>query len=428
MNKNTPPIAFLKEKGLFIFFVVLTLFPTVRVFVLGSDPADSALELLLAALPELLLVVLCGIYFLHYVQHQKPTFHVLDYMMIAYILYNLLAGFMLANDFSASMYGVRMTYLPMIFYFLVSFSNFSKERIEKFLYRIFQLCFEIAVIGLIIYFFFPKVQTYFSQLISDKGEAEYFIIRMTSVFWTPVLFGVLMTAGVLFWQYKYLQEQRKVYLLYIAILFISVCLSVSRGPIISAIFGVVLMAILRIDWKNNVRVFGLTLGCFLIVSFYINNPLKFSKWILFSTQETVQLKEGNTRADLAKNTYQLIADNPMGIGLGKAGHVAVQRFDPARKDVSFTTTDGWYLKLLVETGYIGLLFYILILITFIIYCLKYMRTHRFDWMWFIFVFGAVVSLQNVVSNVLDFYLFAYLYWFILGLCVYILKKEKHAAS
>ena len=118
----------------------------------------------------------------------------------------------------------------------------------------------------------------------------------------------------------------------------------------------------------------------------------------------------------------------MGIGLGKAGHVAVQRFDPSRKDVSFTTTDGWYMKLLVETGYIALIFYALILATFIVVCLKYVKTHSFDWMWFIFVFGAVVSLQNVVSNVLDFYLFAYLYWFVLGLCVFILKKEKYAAS
>ena len=147
-----------------------------------------------------------------------------------------------------------------------------------------------------------------------------------------------------------------------------------------------------------------------------------------STKETFQLKEGNTRAELVKNTWRLLDKNPMGIGLGKAGHVAVQRFDISRTDVSFTTTDGWYLKLLVESGYSSLILYLGMLLTFLSYLTRYLRRQSFDMMWFVFVFTAVVAIQNIVSNVLDFYLFADLYWFIFGLGVFYLKRVKHGIT
>ncbi len=419
---------FLRENRVFIFFVFLCVFPTLRVITIGSSSSDSLVEYLISALPEMMLFVISASYFLKFVRGKKPIIHFIDIAVGVFVVYALIAGSILSNDLKASLYGIRLSYLPVVFYFLVSGSQFRLVQLEIFLHRFFTLSLGIALVGLIIYVVFPEFQTYMNSLVTDRKQAAYFVVRMTSIFWTPVVFGVIVSSSILYWQYRYFQEEKKVYLVYLTLLFVCLFLSVSRGPMIGGFLGVIFMGVLVRKWRAAFIVFGLFLITYVSTAYYIKSPVELTVWIFSSTQSTFDMDEDNTRAKLVHDAVEKLEKHPMGLGLGKAGHVAVQLNTENREDISLTTTDGWYLKLLLETGYISLALYLVILIAFVRECVLYLRRHSFDLMTFVFAFGGVVALQCFVSNLLDFYMFSYLYWFILGIGVYLLKNSKHGAA
>ncbi len=409
---------------IFLFFVFLCIFPTFRVLTIGSSSSSSAGEFVIAALPEVLLVLLSFRYFLKFLKYNRPKVHFLDILVGVYALYGIIAGFSLANDFKASLYGLRLSYLPIGFYYLASWSHFKWETLERILHWIFTLSLWISLVGLIIYFIFPSLQTYMNSLVTERQQATYFVVRMTSIFWTPVVFGVLVCASVLYWMYRYLSDPKGLYLLYLLLLFACLFLSVSRGPMIGGFLGIILMILLARQWKKGGLILGLFLVSYLVSSFYIKSPVELTKWIFYSSQATVEMDEEDTRVALANDAIEKIKANPMGLGLGNAGHVAVQLNSENRADISLTSTDGWYIKLLLETGFVSLFLYVLLLFGFVVAYWQYFKKHHFDILTFTFVFGAVVTLQCLVSNVLDFYFFSYLYWFILGVAVYLLKNVK----
>ena len=104
----------------------------------------------------------------------------------------------------------------------------------------------------------------------------------------------------------------------------------------------------------------------------------------------------------------------MGYGLGKAGHVARRFFKDDDKTASVYSTDGWYLKMACETGGWGILSFTIISFLYFFQSLKYLRKKRGTINLFFFLIFIFTSIQNLGSNVLDFYIFANLYWLIIG--------------
>ena len=120
----------------------------------------------------------------------------------------------------------------------------------------------------------------------------------------------------------------------------------------------------------------------------------------------------------------------LGDGLGKSGHVAARFSDPLQgqnaavsSKVSIASTDGWYLKLANETGIWGLFSYFILSGTLFIVSIKYMIKNSFGLYSFLFTLFVIVNIENITSNVLDFYLFSYLYWFLLGVMIFYLKLK-----
>ena len=413
---------YFKENNLLLFFVFVTFFPTVRMLLIGSDASTNILEYFISVLPELLFF---GILFWNSIQwFNRGVFklHTFDKLVIFYIAYNLVVGLIVANDLAMSIYAIRLTYLPMFIYFIASFYSFKFQKIELIVKKIVDFFLLIAIIGLLLYFMFPKIQHYFLFEASNGVIPEYFIIRMTSVLWTPVVFSSIMAASILYYFYQYLKDHKRINLLYLAILFICLFLSVSRGAMIAITFGIVVLGFLKMDIKKIIVILLLETATFSLVGFYVSNPIEFGSWIVSSSKETMEMKKGVTRVDLWQKSNKELLSHPFGFGLGKAGHVAARFQSEKDKKVSTTSTDGWFLKTILETGYIALAFYFVISLFFALNWWSYFRKYGFDILTFIFVLGLVVNVQNLVSNVLDFYLFSYFYWFIIGIFVLKLKR------
>lgn len=415
---------YLKKNQLSIFFSVLVFFPTIRLLVIGSEHA-SGLGLVLSVLPELLFGMILLFTVNQFIKSKNRKFSLLDKLVLGYFLFNVLLGVYLAHNLKASIYGFRLSYLPMLAYFAGSFYWDKSVDIEKLFKGFFKILVLIAIIGFLLYFVFPDLHLYFHKMTTDKPIAQAFgsIVRMTSILWTPVVFGVLMMTAFFYWIYNYFKTGSNWALLYIFIVGIALILSISRGPILASIIGFILLCFLCRNLKRIVTASGvlvLTVGVTLLT---LTNQSRMFGWILESSEETMSLEKGNTRVDLWYEVMNTVKHNPMGLGLGKAGHAAVQNFPPGTPGVSFASTDGWYFKLMLETGVFSLALYLTMALFFFIAMIKYIRRNSFDFVSFIFILFVTVGLVNLVSNVLDFYLFSYLYWLILGAFALRLKQE-----
>ncbi len=412
------------NKGILAYFIFASLFLTIRLLWIGSDASDSAGEFLISMLPELFVFGLTVYFLAWFFQHRESQqFHYLDWFIIVYIVSNVVLGTFLAHDLKLSLYAVRMSYLPMIFFFFTSFSDAGKPELEKLVQWIFGLMIGIAVTGLVLYFCFYDAMIFMIQKTTAE-VAQYFIVRMTSIFWTPVHFATFMSVTMLFFFYRSTKKISWQNLLIQAIIAACVFMSVTRGAMIVLVIGLIMLTCFSRNWKAFLYTLLVMTGAFLLVSFYISGPAEFLNWILTSASDTMGLKKGVTRVDLWLDAISSFKDRPFGQGLGKAGHVAARFFDENSTEASVASTDGWFLKLANETGIWGLITYLTISITIFVVSIKHMLKIGFGFYSFLFTVFIIVNIQNLVSNILDFYMFSYFYWLLIGIMVYHLKTAK----
>lgn len=415
---------YLKSNQLSVFLSLLVFFPTARLLVIGSDHA-TGLGLLIGLIPEILFVFILVWFLASAIRDTNRKTHLLDKLVIGYFLFNIIVGFYLAHDLKASLYGFRLSYLPMLGYFVCSYYWDKKADIERIFHRLFQVLVLAAVIGFIIYFFLPGVGLYFHKLTTDKPVAMAFVgfVRMTSIFWTPVVFAMLMLSAFCYWTYRYLKTGNVLELIFSIITINAVFLSASRGPMIASFVAFVLLLCFSKIRKFKLLIAGVFFCELLVLYLFVGQFTELMEWVFISSKQTASLEASNSRVSLWADVMHSVQHNPMGLGLGKAGHTAVQLFPPNTPGVSFASTDGWYFKLMIETGIPALVFYLVVSLIFFISMIRYIRRTGLDFVSVIFAVFVVTGLVNMVSNALDFYMFSYLYWFLLGLFVFKLKQE-----
>ncbi len=416
---------YLKKNQLSIFLSVLAFFPTIRLLTIGSEHV-TGFSLLLGLVPEILFSIIAFFGFRSIYKDSNRKIHLFDKLVVIYFLFNVIMGVCLAQNLLASVYGFRLTYLPMIGYFVCSFYWDRQVDIEKLFHRIFKTLVLVAVIGFLIYFMFPQVQFYFNKLVTNEPVAMAFpgFVRMTSIFWTPVVFAMLMLAAFCYWTYRYFKNGSSWELIYMLITVNAVFFSVSRGPMIASSIAFVLFLILGKNLRFKLIASGVILLEVLIFYLFVPQFTELMEWVFVSSKQTVSLESTNSRVSLWTDVIHSIKYNPMGLGLGKAGHVAVQLFPPNTPGVSQASTDGWYFKLMIETGIPALILYLSMSLVFFISMIRYQIRNGLGFVSVIFAVLIVTGLVNLVSNALDFYMFSYLYWFLIGIFVFKLKQEK----
>lgn len=397
------------------FFIFGSLFLTIRLLLMGADASQTMSQYLLSVLPELFVCFILIYFLIPIVKKQTVLkFNYFDWILIVYIFSNVLIGVFIAKDLKLSIYAIRMSYLPMLFYFISSYYSFGINELKLLVDKIFKWFVIVAIIGLVLYFGFYDVMII--MILKTKSVvSEYFIVRMTSVFWTPVVFGTFMTSTFLYFFYRSTQSNSIINYVFQAIIGICVFLSVTRGAMIVLFIGLILLAIISRKWKPFLISMSIMTLVYFSVAYYIATPSVFIDWILHSASETIGLKAGVTRVDLWIQAFSDFKNHPFGLGLGKAGHVAARFFEKSSTEASATSTDGWFLKLANETGVWGLFSYFALSAFLFISSIRYIRKFGYDFFCFLFVIFLIINIQNLVSNVLDFYLFSYLYWMLIGI-------------
>ncbi|PJC62099.1 MAG: hypothetical protein CO022_06325 [Flavobacteriales bacterium CG_4_9_14_0_2_um_filter_32_27] len=409
----------------FLFFLLGLLFPSFRLLMIGSNESTTVYEYFIAALPEILLLFI-SVVTIFYLLKEKITISlsITDKFIFLFLLFNVIIGSILAANSKISLYGFRTSYLPIFFYFIARFLPLKKEDIIQLIDKIFILFSIFGLLGIVIYFFFFDFMV---EMIHKTGSVvtEYFIPRMTSILWTPVVFGTFMSITFCYFYFKLFQkESSKKNYIYLSIASFCTLFSISRGSIIIMLIGLFLVPLLFKKWKLFAITFAIISIQFLALGFYINSPKVVSSWMIKSYTETADLENGVSRVELWKNAFHDFQKKPFGYGLGKAGHVAT-RFYSKKSDVAaVSSTDGWFLKIINETGLLGLLTYVLLSIVFIKTTWNNYKEKHIPIVGFMLIMFILVNIQNIVSNVLDFYLFSYLFWMLLGFTENIKSDKK----
>lgn len=410
---------------LLLFFLLMPFFPTIRILTIGTQSAQGGAQMFLSLIPEIAFVAIMLWAIINQLKSGwKLRWHRFDWVVLVFVVQGIVTGAILSGDIELIVQGIRMSYLPIGMYFIASFLELKKEMWWSLLHRIFLSILGLGVIGILLYFVFPGLNMYFLSQVSGEALPEYFIVRMTSVFWTPVVFSSFITVALIYFVYRYFETASRIFLLFIFICSFCLWMSVSRGAILAFITTFILLLVLRKKFRSVLMVL---LSCTLsaaTVFIYTNNSSGFAKWLAASTAETFQMEQGVSRVELWRQSVELLKEHPQGLGLGKAGHIA-KRYESERTHTPMggAATDGWYLKHALEVGIPGLLIYLVILVLTVVFWFRYYRKHGYDRVSLLFTIGVFVNIQNIVSNVNDFYLFSYLYWLLFGIFVAHLKRS-----
>ncbi|MEX1190258.1 MAG: O-antigen ligase family protein [Bacteroidia bacterium] len=400
-------------------FIFGTIFPTLRAVLIGSEGSTSVIDYAISAIPDVITLFIFCISLLIHKEKTGNYFFSLnkrDYILIFILAYSLIVGGLISGDIKLIVYSVRMTYLPMLFYFTARLlGSFWEEEFVFKLIKTFMYWLGItAIIGLLLYFVFDNLEEQLKDIVhANKGE--YYIERLNSIYHAPTLNGSYMAMAALFflmlWHFSINIPQ----IVFLFAISASLLLSVSRGGIIGFIVSASAGIVWIRRWKSTVFVGFLVLASVWVTSLAVGLSFNNLGWIFKSTASTVKMEEGVTRVGLWESAYTNIKDKPFGYGLGKSGWIAYRFLKDSDESSSYTSTDGWYLKQANETGIIGVLSYLVFFAFYIVHVFPAVKRNSFDLLMFILLLLFQVLLVCLVSNVLDYFTFNAVFWFLLAL-------------
>lgn len=403
-----------------VFVIFICLFPTVRLLLFGSGESQNHLASLTTILPEIfvVLIYLITIYKFSFGQNlQLKKIVSFDWYFLFFIFSNILIGVILSNDLKISVYGFRATYLSMFFYFIGrTFNGYEESESNILLERIFKWFVLFSCIGLFVHFVFSDFEMRMIQLTGHE-QTKYFVARMTSLLWTPVLFGTLMAVSSLYFCFKILTTNKKSYYLFLCIVWVCLFLTVSRGPIIGFLIGFIALSVIFKKWKTSMIIFLYMVCSVAILSLILTGSLEMLGWIFTSTADTMAMTDDVSRVKRWLISFEDFKKRPWGYGLGKAGETAFRFFKDTTTPAAVYSTDGWYLKIACETGIYGLLSYLLLSGIYFFKAIKFLKLNSTTFVSFSFALFLMINAQNIVANTLDFHPFIGIYWLIIGISV-----------
>ncbi len=403
-------------RAILFFMLTIWLSPTIQLMATHGLPPHGLSDVLIMLLPDLALSCVVIAFFLH---TKSPVIkpNALDYLVLGFILVNVFWGFLINDNPVNAFKGFRITYLPISFYFLGRMWNPKAEELTKTFKSLFFVFVIMALLGWIIWLFLPDL---IERMYDYSGHpvAEYFIVRMSSLLWTPVLFGTLMAwaSYYYFWQTIRNETFWNKHLLMLLITFSALVMSVSRGPLLS-FFGVLLVLAPFFKYpRKSFLLFGILVFFQSLISLSVNGNLDFQVWMVRSTASTLGLERDVTRVNRWEKSFNAFLEQPMGYGLGNAGAVAYNSNNTTVKKAALST-DGWYLKLACETGIPGLISFFILAVSFFVSLWKNREQSTQILGFSALGLALMIVIQSITSNVFDFYPYIALFWMILGLSI-----------
>lgn len=211
--------------------------------------------------------------------------------------------------------------------------------------------------------------TYELEWLYNRGRKTHVLstgIRYFSFFTDAANFGTGMGFSMVVFSLIAFYEKNKwmkYYLIFVACLAAyGLIISGTRSALVVPLIGYMSFMILSKRWMTMLKI-GILLIAFIgFLKFtYIGHGVAEIRRMrsLFSTEDASL----QVRVDNQNLIREYLADKPFGVGLGLGGGKAL-KFDPGSYIASIPT-DSWFVLLWVETGIVGLVLYLLVML----YCL-----------------------------------------------------------
>lgn len=356
-------------------------------------------------------------------------FNSLDFFIIFFILINFLSLFnVIALNNSMFIYLKGLTYclLPITGYFLFSFSKyFNYESVNKFL-NVYLITAVLSIV-LGVYFFLVQPNFYVNYILKSyegiiSENDSLFQLRLLSYYGDPTLIGNIASVSLAILYYlkkceiNYLQNRFTVFFLQIIILS-GVILSFARSAWVASLF-LLFIHQLKISKIKFIKIAFFT-TLFIILILILIKDLRDN--LLYSfieerfTSLTTSFKERNGQLEWGKNIF---LNNPLGIGLGQAGHKSFTG------DLSRGVYDNNYLRILVELGIQGAISFLSIFFYTLYLSLKGMTNKEHKNIYFlIFSVLFIFYFQSIGSNIIDLHYSSFIFWSFIGI-LSLLEKNK----
>ncbi len=320
--------------------------------------------------------------------------------------------------------GLHLTVIPALLYIIILNSEISED--EDIISKTFiQIAFIIAIIGLVAYYSRPL---YFKELfyaVGNEGDASDYV-RFVSVFFTPNVCGNFLSTGFAICLAKLISEKSsKIYLIPLLVFGYCVLLTLSRGSW-AYLVGVIVVALIIIKPQKGIIVgivifigyilFSSTIDSWLDT--FMGNIIQKRFYSLFDTNNN----SSYGRVNSWKSAMDLLHKSPFGFGMGVAS-TAVMNTD---LNIGVSVIDGFYIKTIIETGILGVLFCIMFVVwTLISNVINVIKTKKSEISITALLICTGFLLQSFGSNTFDFVCVAPWFWVYLGYAVKIREKRNY---
>jgi hypothetical protein len=116
------------ENSILYYFSFLLLFLSIRILLITGESSSTIIQTLFSILPEFLLGLITVIVIRKIIKEPiKLKLSLFDKLFMGFIISNIVLGMFLSKQLNVSIYALRLTYLPMIFYFIARFGVIKTE-------------------------------------------------------------------------------------------------------------------------------------------------------------------------------------------------------------------------------------------------------------------------------------------------------------
>lgn len=329
------------------------------------------------------------------------------YVFFIYVIINSIISFFSPHVNRTGLFmGIFMYFIPFVGFFyskVIEFDNFCKI--------ILKIIFIHCVIGILIYPAFG-FGDYLGDAYIKLNEGVAFG-RMSSVSGSLGLGNMMLVGFVVAYHKKNISR------IYLIVISVCLILTLQRSAWLGAVCTIMISTI--VNFKTiGIKKIVLSLVIFtvlIILLAYISLNEDFD--ILFSRFSEFGSEAASERAVMWLGGINNLFMFPHGAGIGQAGQISARyEYNP----LLYVVPDGDFVRIVSETGLIGLCFYFFILI-FLFYSLTTLKMNEQRKIIIVsLIFG--YSIQMLGSNITEFYFTNFVYWIFIGYFFDLIKINK----
>ncbi|MBT2290571.1 O-antigen ligase family protein [Paenibacillus albidus] len=350
------------------------------------------------------------------------------------LLANYIIGFVisLANGYmTLAIKGVHLNIIPILLVYIISNSSYINEKVmEKFIKFSILIGLIVSIIGIFFYLVRPGIFGQLLLIFSQQDESNYLqalnYSRMVSTFLSPNVFGSYMAILLLLTIHEALNNKIRSFYAIVFIVVFSVCLilSFSRGAWAFAIGGIFLLLLLSRNKFSKKQIEFATLSLFAIIAVFLVMPFinrGLDEYLLARFKSIFDFSNESSygRSNNWLQVLEAFSNNIFGLGLGIAS-INLSYYPELAQKLGVNVVDGYYVKIIAETGIIGLLLFsgfLILVIHSLIKLIKKSSNERSSTYVLItaILFGFLI--QSFGSNTFDFVNISPFLWIFIGFAI-----------